>query len=159
VGRLYFDYVDYNYATPYYRKGIALTATSVPAREMLLPNFALFQKAVNEKNLNTYIPSLLLLLGSFFISDEALAKLEEDETMASFFQKYGYHWENNVVSSCWVVPVSVLASIDAPHSDEELFSVIKALLRMRAKAQAPNRISYDAPKELSKFVKEVLQRS
>lgn len=154
----FFDYRRYNTAKLYYRKGIAITSES-QSDKLLFCNFVLFQNEVNQRKCKKYVPGLLPITDDYFIiKKSALNELEKDEEMASFFKDYSYNWHGKEDTTIRIRFSHVLQSIENEADSSEKNRVIKALLRLQEKSQAPVRIEYTNPDGMPGFAKTYLQR-
>lgn len=154
----YIDYRHYNIDKMYYRKGIAVTTES-ESDKPLLNNFVLFQKRVGKEKRNKLIPGLLPIVGdSFIITSDDMKLLESDPEMMDFFKAYSYNWHGKEKEMYRIRVSHVLKSIEDENDEQERYRVIKALLRLKEKAQAPVRIEYSNPEGMPGFAKTVIQR-
>ncbi|HJB28419.1 MAG TPA: hypothetical protein IAA06_06455 [Candidatus Blautia faecavium] len=155
---LFMDYRHYNIDKLYYRKGIAVTAET-ESNKPLLCNYVLFQARVSKEKQKDLIPGLLPLTGdSFWVKEKDLKELESEEEMAAFFHDYEHNWQHSKETMYRISISHVLTSIVEDTDETEQFRVIKALLRLNEKAQAPVRIEYENPDGMPGFAKKILQR-
>ena len=155
---LFLDYRHYNLDKLYYRKGIAVTAESESSKPLLC-NYVLFQSRVSKEKQKELIPGLLPLTGdSFWVKEKELIELASDEEMSAFFHDYGHNWQHSKETMYRISISHVLTSILDDTDEAEQFRVMKALLRLNEKAQAPVRIEYENPDGMPGFAKKILQR-
>lgn len=121
--------------------------------------FILFQAKVSKEKQKKLIPGLLPLTGdSFWIKEKDLEELETEEDMAAFYRDYGHNWQHSKETMYRICISHVLTSIVDDTDELERFRVIKALLRLNEKAQAPVRIEYENMDGMPGFAKKILQR-
>ena len=155
----YLDYRHYKIDKLYYRKGIAVTTESETDKP-LLNNFVLFQQSVKKQKSKELIPGLLPIVGdSFVITKEDLDSFNDDDEMSAFIADYSYNWFGKEKEMYRIRVSHILKSIEDENNEQERYRVIKALLHLKEKAQAPVRVEYSNPDGMPGFAKTIIQRN
>lgn len=141
----------------YFRRGIALTPSSLRDNPVLFMNFVLFALPVDDADI-PYISGLLADVSpSFCISQEKVNQLRAKEPLVeTFFQAFGYILEHEK-QPMYTINETQLLSTSNPHMDE--MDVIKAMLLLKDASLSPKRIAYEDVEAYAAFSKNFLQKA
>lgn len=154
---LYFNWQHFRSHDLYFRRGIALTASSLRDHPVLFMNFVLFARPVSSEKL-PYISGLLADVSpTFSIPEDTVISLRNSEPLVnSFFEEFGYILEHNKKTMYTVNETQILSSSSDTMTE---IDVIKALLLLKDASTASKRIVYEDIESFSSFSKNHLQQS
>lgn len=152
---LYFNWQQFRSHGLYFRRGIALTPSSLRDNPVLFMNFVIFALPVCDKDL-PYISGLLSDVSpSFLIPDSKINQLRDSEPLIeSFFQEFGYILEHDKQTMYAVNETQILAT---NHPSMSEINVVKALLLLKDASLSPKRIVYEDSETYAAFSKNYLQ--
>ena len=154
---LYFNWQHFRSHGLYFRRGIALTPSSLRDNPVLFMHFVLFALPVDDADI-PYISGLLADVSpSFCISQEKVNQLRAKEPLVeTFFQAFGYILEHEK-QPMYTINETQLLSTSNPHMDE--MDVIKAMLLLKDASLSPKRIAYEDVEAYAAFSKNFLQKA
>lgn len=153
---LYFNWQHFRSHGLYFRRGIALTPSSLRDNPVLFMNFVLFALPVSDEDIPFVSGLLADVFPSFIISEEKANQLRNTEPLVeTFFQQYGYILEHEKQSMYIVNETQLLATEHPSMSDIDM---IKALLLIKDASSSPKRIVYEDIEAFSAFSKNYLQK-
>ena len=153
---LYMQYIQHNTFKMYYRKGIAVTTASSPAREPVMQSFVLFNEPVPDEKL-IYIPGLLLSPQKTFAVTEKNAEtlLAENPLLEQFFEEFHYLLEHSKDSVYRINENTILSE----ESQMTIENRIRALLLLKERSVSTGKFFYSQNNGYSDFAKDYLHRS
>ena len=153
---LYFNRQEFRSHSMYFRRGIALTASSLRNHPVLMLNFVLFARPVPDEKI-TYIPGLLADVSrTFRITKTALDALrEKDPLIEKFYQSFRHILDHDIET---IYPINEAQILLSPSPIMEKYDIIKALLLLKDASVSPKRIVYDDIEDFSAFSKNFLQQ-
>ena len=140
----------------YFRRGIAITPSSVSTNAPLLQNFVLFAREVSDDKL-TFVHGLLADVSpEFYIEKAKLRQLcEEYPVVQRFYQSFEHILEHDVVS---VYPINEEAILAANQSGLDRSDIVAALLLLKGGSIATRRQVFEDLDAYGTFSKNVLQQ-
>ena len=154
---LYFNWQHFRSHGLYFRRGIALTPSSLRDNPVLFMNFVLFALPIDEAD-TSYVSGLLAEVSpSFCISQEKVNQLRSKEPLIeSFFQAFGYILEHEK-QPMYTINETQILSTSNPHMHE--VNAINATLILKVASLSPQRIAYENVEEYAAFSKNFLQKA
>ncbi len=154
---LYFNRQEFRSHNLYFRRGIALTGSSLGSHPALQLNFVLFAREVPDEKLK-YIPGLLADVNrTFYISKSKLDEVRNEEPIVESFYTSFRHILDHDAKQMYPINEAMLLQ-SASSSSMSPNDVVKALLLLKASSSAPNRTVYEDIEDYSSFSKNVLQQ-
>lgn len=140
----------------YFRRGIAITATSIQSHSPLAQNFVMFANPVPKDKLQ-YIPGFLAEVSPVFrVPTYKMNELREKNSLVeTFYQSYKHILEHDSEEVYPISEVQILSSI-SPKMNE--FDTIKALLLLKDVSTASKGVVYNELDSFSSFSKNYMQQ-
>lgn len=153
-----FSYKKYSVRNLYYRKGFALTTSSVTNNPMI-QSFVLFAKKLPQSK-KSYIDGLLPLADSeFYISKRKYEELiNGDDKLQNFNKRLSFLFTSDVDTVYQVSENQIYETLKKQsYSDMNLEEVNRALNILKNNSIMPTRLQYADCQQLAFFAKEYLQ--
>ena len=154
---LLFGYRAYNFDKLYFRKGIAITTES-ESDKLLLQNFLLFQKEIDEEKREKFFPGMLKITDDcIWIPKADIDALRGDVDFSEILEKYDSSFSGKERQMYRIKVTQILDCIEDKFDQDEINEAMQVLFALQGKAVAPSRIEYANPDGLPGFAKIYLQ--
>lgn len=140
----------------YFRRGVAITASSVTTTPPLLQNFVLFALEVPQSKMH-FIPGLLADVSPVFhITEDRMKELcAEYAIVETFYENFKHILEHD---SQRVYPISEAVILSSPSPKMGKYDIAKALLLLKGASIEPSRHVFDELDTYGAFSKVYLQQ-
>ena len=153
---LYFNRQEFRSHSMYFRRGVALTASSLRNHPVLHLNFVLFARPVPDEIL-IYIPGLLADVSrTFSISKDKMNALRSSNTLIENFYKSFEHILEHDADTVYPINEEQILLSNSPSMDR--YDIIKALLLLKDESSASKRVVYEDIEDFAAFSKNFLQQ-
>ena len=153
---LYFNRQDFRSHDMYFRRGVALTASSLRNHPVMQLNFVLFARPIPIEKL-IYIPGLLADVSrTFSITKEKMDSLRGSYPIIEDFYKCFEHILEHDADTMYPINEEQILLSNSPSM--ERFDIIKALFLLKDESTAPKRVVYEDIDEFAVFSKNYLQQ-
>ena len=154
---LYYSWQKFRSHSLYYRRGIALTSSSLRDNPVLFMNFVLFALPVSNQDI-PYVSGLLTDVSPvFYVPRSTMEILRKENTLVeTFYQQFSYILEHDALE---VYPVNETQILASSHPQMDGNDVVKAILLLKDASLAPKRIVYEDIESYSAFSKNYLQKA
>ena len=153
---LYFNRQDFRSHDMYFRRGVALTASSLRNHPVMQLNFVLFARPVPIEKL-IYIPGLLADVSrTFSIAKEKMDSLRGSYPIIEDFYKCFKHILEHDADTVYPINEEQILLSNSPSMEQD--DIIKAILLLKVESTAPKRVVYEDIEEFAVFSKNYLQQ-
>ena len=153
---LYFNRQEFRSHNMYFRRGVALTASSLRNHPVLQLNFVLFARPVPDEKL-IYIPGLLADVSrTFSISKDKMDALRSSNTLIENFYKCFEHILEHDADTVYPINEEQILLSNSPSMDR--YDIIKALLLLKDESSASKRVVHEDIEDFAVFSKNYLQQ-
>lgn len=153
---LYFTYQRLRSHDLYFRRGIAITPSSLSGNAPIVQNFVLFAREVSDSKL-PYIRGLLADVSpTFYIGKDTMESLRSQHPVVNdFYNSFLHILEHDVID---VYPINEHVILSTNQSNMTRRDVTSALLLLKGASIATSRQVYEDPGAYGIFSKEYLQQ-
>ena len=153
---LYFNRQEFRSHNMYFRRGVALTASSLRNHPVMQLNFVLFANPIPiEKQI--YIPGLLADVSrTFSIYKSRMDALRNTNPLIENFYRCFKHILEHDADTVYPINEEQILLSNSPSMEQD--DIIKALLLLKDESTAPKRVVYEDIEEFAVFSKNYLQQ-
>ena len=153
---LYFNRQEFRSHDMYFRRGIALTGSSLRNHPVLQLNFVLFARPVPDEK-QIYIPGLLADVSiSFSISKSKMSALRGTNPLIEKFYQCFHHILDHDEDKVYSINETQILCSPSPTMDQT--DIVKALLLLKDESTASKRVVYEDIEDFAVFSKNYLQQ-
>ena len=151
-----FNYKNYNHRDMYYRKGVALTTSSINDKP-LVQSFVMFEKSVLPKY-RDYVYGLLTVSDTqFYVSKQELEFLKDSDTKVSkFISTFAGLINQNEDTVYQISETQIFETLKMrQYRNVDKLEVMHALIKLKENSLCPEKIVYDDISAFAEFAKHM----